>query len=513
MSQNYVRSETKGIDRYMIATSLGALLVGFVFRWAVSIGSYSGEGKPPMFGDYEAQRHWMEITYQLPVKQWYVNSTENDLLYWGLDYPPLTAYHSWLMGFIGHKWNSSWVALGSSRGLETYTHKMFMRATVAIADLLVFLPAVVVYVAFCQKQRGSAASIGLYIATHVLFPGMILMDYGHFQYNCVSLGLFCWAVIAIMAKKDLLGSFLFVCALNYKQMELYHAFPFFFYLLGSCIRSDSLFQGLSKLIMVGATVIGSFTVLWFPFLRDIDVALQVVRRIFPVNRGLFEDKVANVWCALSVQFKWRNYDIDYLLLLSTASVLLAVAPSSLLLLLRPTRSNFKKSLLISSLTFFLFSFQVHEKSILLAAIPALLTLHEDVFACGWFLLVSVISLFPLCVKDGTVIAFFALAVFYYVWLWDVHDFAPVRRSPESKWSLSNLLTIASHASVIGGLGLCAVSTVAAPPQRFPDLFPLLNAIYCCAHFCLFLLYFNYRMLFDRATPIHHTPAKTKRKTQ
>jgi alpha-1,3-glucosyltransferase len=30
-----------------------------------------GQGKPPMFGDYEAQRHWMEITYHLPVKQWF----------------------------------------------------------------------------------------------------------------------------------------------------------------------------------------------------------------------------------------------------------------------------------------------------------------------------------------------------------------------------------------------------------------------------------------------------------
>ena len=30
-----------------------------------------GAGKPPMFGDYEAQRHWMEITYNLPASEWY----------------------------------------------------------------------------------------------------------------------------------------------------------------------------------------------------------------------------------------------------------------------------------------------------------------------------------------------------------------------------------------------------------------------------------------------------------
>lgn len=47
-----------------------------------------------MFGDFEAQRHWMEITSHLPISQWYFY----DLPYWGLDYPPLTAYHSWILG-------------------------------------------------------------------------------------------------------------------------------------------------------------------------------------------------------------------------------------------------------------------------------------------------------------------------------------------------------------------------------------------------------------------------------
>ena len=47
-----------------------------------------------MHGDFEAQRHWMEITIHLPISKWYTY----DLQYWGLDYPPLTAYHSWLLG-------------------------------------------------------------------------------------------------------------------------------------------------------------------------------------------------------------------------------------------------------------------------------------------------------------------------------------------------------------------------------------------------------------------------------
>lgn len=53
-----------------------------------------GFNAPPMHGDFEAQRHWMEITRHLPISQWYFH----DLDYWGLDYPPLTAYHSWVLG-------------------------------------------------------------------------------------------------------------------------------------------------------------------------------------------------------------------------------------------------------------------------------------------------------------------------------------------------------------------------------------------------------------------------------
>ena len=34
----------------------------------------------------------------------YTNTSSNDLMYWGLDYPPLTAYHSWICGFMWVIW-------------------------------------------------------------------------------------------------------------------------------------------------------------------------------------------------------------------------------------------------------------------------------------------------------------------------------------------------------------------------------------------------------------------------
>ena len=65
-------------------------LAAFALRAAVALQPHSGQGAPPMHGDMEAQRHWMEVTLGTPLREWYAHTPRNDLQYWGLDYPPLT---------------------------------------------------------------------------------------------------------------------------------------------------------------------------------------------------------------------------------------------------------------------------------------------------------------------------------------------------------------------------------------------------------------------------------------
>ncbi len=219
-------------------------------------------------------------------------------------------------------------------------------------------------------------------------PTLTLIDHGHFQYNCVSLGLMQIALYYILktttssatsSNKNILtikikgrwlvsASCFFTLALNYKQMELYHALPFFFYLLGICVKSDTYTNGIVKLILIGLTVITTFVILWLPFISSgLDLTLQVLQRLFPFSRGLFEDKVANFWCSISVLIKLKEkFSIETLSKISLFVTALLNLPSGLDLLFRPTRQRFLLSLVNSSLIFFLFSFQVHEKSILLA---------------------------------------------------------------------------------------------------------------------------------------------------
>lgn len=138
--------------------------------------------------------------------------------------------------------------------------------------------------------------------------------------------------------------------------------------------------------------------LFYPFLPSLsslasgnvlpDSILQPIIRIFPFNRGLFEDKVSNFWCASSVAIKWRSWMQDTSLIrLSTAFTAIGFAPGVAVTLYIAWSMRLKGSatteerrstvllpllpytLLNSSLSFFLFSFQVHEKTILLPLLP------------------------------------------------------------------------------------------------------------------------------------------------
>uniref|UniRef100_A0AAY5F451 Alpha-1,3-glucosyltransferase n=1 Tax=Electrophorus electricus TaxID=8005 RepID=A0AAY5F451_ELEEL len=436
------------------------VLLGLTTRWAVSFNSYSGASKPPMFGDYEAQRHWQEVAYNLPVHEWYLNTTDNNLSYWGLDYPPLTAYHSLLCAYVAKLINPAWVELHTSRGYESSSHKLFMRTTVLIADILLYIPAVFLY-CFYLSNGSSKKKVATALCI-LLYPGLILIDYGHFQYNNVSLGLALWGVVGLGSGWDLLGSLAFTLALNYKQMELYHSLPFFCYLLGKCIKQGLVGRGLFLLLKISLSVLATFALCWLPFLSEPQQVLQVLHRLFPVARGLFEDKVANTWCSLNVLIKIKT------LLSRDAQLLLSV-------------TGFK--------------------SILLPALPVCLLMNELPLMATWFLLVSTFSMLPLLLKDGLLLPY-AVTSLAFLFLC-VYLLSALHRSSQelhlgSCYNLTRgslfLPFVQFGISMAAMAVLSTASAALEPPARLPDLFPVLVSIFSCMHFLASLLYFNFVQL-------------------
>lgn len=507
-----------------------------LIRCMVALWGHSGQGNPPMYGDFEAHRHWMEITTNLPLRDWYRQTAQNDLLYWGLDYPPLMAYLSWIFGKVSEFFVPGMVELEKSRGLENMETKSFMRGTVLVGDCLLVLP-VLFYLSskclFSSISTSSAAAnnstlrtswrsplVPLFVA---LTPALLLVDHGHFQYNGLCLALSVFAAECIVRDRDLLASFCFCLALNVKQMALYYAPVFFIALLRKCFAKPTMVQAVYHLCRVGGTVVATFAVLWLPFC--LSAAQQdeggseesttqlcltslgaVLSRQFPFQRGIFEDKVANLWYASSVLVDYRTFlSVPELVRLSLCATLLLLAPV-LFFLWRGhplSRPHANLALMNSALAFFLASFQVHEKSILLALLPGALLVGLDIDLAAWLQMVGCFTLFPLLRRDGLVIPYLALGVLYIVLVEELGRQIDNTRQQKSEVELeeeekvrppwtrhimwSTGLQVLRWLSYAGMIILHALEALLPPPARYPDLYPALFAIFGTAHFLLFYL--------------------------
>lgn len=626
------------------------MLVGaaVVLRAAMFSLPHSGMGHPPIRGDYEAQRHWMEVTVNLPIFDWYRNTKDNDLLYWGLDYPPLTAYVSWAFGRIARAALPSLVAMRESRMDESPAGKLFMRSSVLATDLLIYIPACIALMYVLHSLRTSAAKgiatsspIVSGLALMLLHPGLLIIDHGHFQYNSFSLGLALAAVAAAGFKQYLICASLFSLALNFKQMCLYYAPAFFVFLLFAAwtdapsvitirIRKwqwnpSNALHCVIALAAIGFVVIRTFAVLWAPFCvytpeseGGCGAGLHsVLRRLFPFDRNLFEDKVGNIWCALEPVLKWRQKLMGRqpgpgsghatIAVICAASTLVLMLPSLVLLCLAvldklrpsaktnggtsgsgslvepaegkpngssvaskaaetPSTSNIRvrrrsiggikrqesalpaagwgewtgptaaaaeagsattaptvtatgsaigersapsaiEHLLLCmfcvSMAFFLASYQVHEKSILLPALPIAALAHRLPLLSTWFAIVSTWSMWPLLFKDGLLVQAAALTMMYAMVAWKSRNAGGITSTSEVQALQKALIalrrpSLASRArigfmSALASLLLAAVlASLAAilipAPARLRDLHQYLSACVSAASFIVALFF-------------------------
>jgi alpha-1,3-glucosyltransferase len=511
----FKKAQNQWAARYMV------VIFAIIIRSAIGLGSYSGFNTPPMYGDFEAQRHWLEITQHLPISKWYWY----DLQYWGLDYPPLTAYHSYLLGKLGSLIDSSWFALDTSRGFESIELKSYMRFTVLLSEVIIFIPAVLRFSRWSGRSINQSPIDQTIVASAILFqPALILIDHGHFQYNSVMLGLTLLSIVHLLYENYALASIFFVLSLGFKQMALYYSPIIFFYLLGRCINLSSSPNislsnrvNLPRLIVIAVSTFSTFTFLFGPLyvFGSMDNLKQSVIRIFPFNRGIFEDKVANFWCFANIFIKFRSiFTQVQLQRLSLLLTLLGFTPSSLLILFRPRKKLLVWALAACSFSFYLFSFQVHEKTILVPLLPITLlystTNTDEIAMVSWINNIASFSLWPLLKRDGLLLQYISMVTLSNWLLGNLSfltpRFLPWFLTPGPSISSIRVKTKKRHglpsnwfwgfiilSSYLGGTIIHLCEFFLEPPAKYPELWVLANVSLSFGCFGLFWLWIHWKM--------------------
>lgn len=189
-----------------------------------------------------------------------------------------------------------------------------MRNALIILELLALVPPLLKLLVVLYP-KASTTTRRLYLSVYLTIPSLIFVDHGHFQPNSAMHGMVLWAIYFMLTSRLEWAVVFMVSAVNFKQMALYFGMPFAFMTLGLLLKlASQRFKGdkvkiagyiglrAIGLIVVFAVTIG---VIWFPWIKEtvtgnpnLGVA-SVLARIFPLRRGLFEDKVASFWCVLN----------------------------------------------------------------------------------------------------------------------------------------------------------------------------------------------------------------------
>lgn len=392
-----------------------------------------------------------------------------------------------------------------------------MRATVLVSEYLVYIPAIIVIVRRISRLESvSTWESSIALAAILMQPATILIDHGHFQYNTVMLGLSAAAISSLLAGHARLASFFFVGALGFKQMALFYAPAIFAYLLGICISPRI---NVLRFITIALVTVLSFAVLFAPLLlgsaydalREVDIKeytppplislipftldpqnvlhapiiqlAQAIHRIFPFARGIFEDKVANIWCAIHTFHKLHIYPQHIVSRFALLATLVAITPPCLIIFAKPRRDLLPLAFATVAWAFFLCSYQVHEKNILLPLMPMtlLLATHDGLkpYMRSWIGFANVLgswTLYPLLKRDGLQVPYYVLTL-----LWMYLLGLPLQSiagygsgAPTAK---SGMWTTLFHIPIYMAMAAWHIAEAwVQPPARYPDLWVVLNVL-------------------------------------
>jgi len=429
--------------------------------------------------------------------------------------------------------------LTTSRGFEQQLFKVYMRATVLISEYLVYIPAAVILNRKLSKSRGvSKWESSIALVAILMQPSTILIDHAHFQYNTVMLGFVLASVSSLFAGRNLWACVFFVSALCFKQMALYYAPAIFAYLFGICLLPN---LNLRRFLAIAMVTIFPFAAIFAPLLlgafydnyRNIapmpdltDTPLppllsslpisadrnawyyppllqltQSIHRIFPFARGIFEDKVANLWCALHTFHKLHNYPKAMVQQVSLLFTIVSILPASMTISLFPWRELVPWAMASTAWGFYLCSFQVHEKSVLLPLLPMTVMLGGDGGLSpemrgwiGWANMLGVWTLFPLLKRDELRVPYTVLSLLWAYLLGLPPTSLSLYTSRYTKSGLRPSTRVLHLSFYVVMLAWHVLEALVPPPKGKPDLWVVLNVLVGAAGFVICYLWCTWQLI-------------------
>ena len=396
--------------------------------------------------DFDVHRNWLAIARHLPLSQWYHDDVGGTTVH-TLDYPPTFAYFEYLLSNnpVTNTLLSRGVLdgrclelLGDDDNAPSEACVKFQRMTVLLSDVVLYAAAWVASRAIYPNPNPNNNDIPrAFVAAALIVtnPGLLLLDHVHFQYNGMLLGILLLSIgclargasasasasacaSATAFKWDLLGAFLYAFLLGMKHLYLLLGPLYFAYLLRHCcfvVRATTTKYEKNKpnakaepkpptfsfgRFLALAAVTGTTLVLpYMPILlatesgQRLDQLLQILRRLFPYQRGLVHSYwAANCWAVYMFADKCIRFVLGRV---GLASIHLPDVPPSvcsvlLLIALLPAMihawkaatntlrgkfsddqaaSFFVHAVVCSAFSGFMLAYHCHEKAIMTCIVP------------------------------------------------------------------------------------------------------------------------------------------------
>ena len=477
--------------------SLSIHFIAIFIKILVGRFGYSGEGDSPRYGDFEAQRHWMEITINIPVQDWYTNTKLNRGDYWPLDYPPMSGYHSYLLGKTLEKFIPSSVALKKSKGYESPIFKLVMRFFSLISDVLTFhigVNLIFFYIFIYSKKNKNKKP--LYSFYYISLLLTLIMH-----------GFFVFSLYFLYTENYILAIIFYSFCVNFKQMGLYYALPFPLYVIKKMFLSKSknkeknnnIVISVIYVVIYGIITLITNVIIYLPWLKAKKMN-DVFNRIFPVRRGIFEDKVATFWCTINIILKLnQHFKIEHLIKLALIlTVIGSLIPIYTIFITKKiTKKICSQCIFIVSFSFYLFSFHVHEKTIIVPFLAYLLNLPNMKNILPSFTLIGMFSLFPLLKRENQIIPYYLTNLLFYIIsklclkIMNIKNDKREKNRDENDDIIYWLFEICIFSIMVF---YHFVDYTIPPPEEYPWFYPMLNAAFCFCYFICIFLYSNYDLL-------------------